>query len=265
MKRKTFLTGVAALAMFFSLLPPVWADGKVFRVGVTPGPHAQIVEEAAKVAAKDGLTVKVVEFSNYVLPNQALATGELDANSFQHQPYLDTQVKKQGLQLVAVAQSIAFPMGIYSQKVKDLQQTGEGAKVGIPNDPSNGARALLLLQDAGLIKLKADFSVVGTVEDVTENPHKLKFVEVDAAMLPRMLSEVGLAVIPTNYALDAGLNPTKDALFKESIDSPYTGIIAVRQQDKDLPEVVKFVKAYRSPEVKAFIEEKFKGAILPTW
>lgn len=264
MKKRTFLSVCAAVfAVTFS--GAALADGKVFRVGATPGPHAEIARAAAKVAAQDGLDVKVIEFSNYVLPNQALADGDLELNSFQHLPYLETQMQKQGLKLVAVAQSVAFPMGIYSEKVKDMKDLSSKARIGIPNDPSNGARALLLLQEAGVIKLKDDFGVIGTVEDIIENPLDLKFVEVDAAMLPRMLGEADVVAIPTNYAIDAGLSPVKDAMFIEAVDSPYTGVIAVRVEDKDAPDVEKFVKAYRSPEVKAFIEETFKGSVLPTW
>jgi D-methionine transport system substrate-binding protein len=265
MKRQLFLRSVLAAVFSVSVSGLALADGKPFRVGVTPGPHAQIVEAAKAVAAKDGLDVEVIEFTNYMLPNQALASGELNANSFQHKPYLDNQVRSQGLKLVAISQSIAFPMGIYSRTLTDLKAVPEGAKVGVPNDPSNNARALILLQDAKLIELKPDFGINGTVQDIASNPHKLQFIEMDAAQLPRSLGDVGLAVIPTNYALDAGLNPKQDALILEPADSPYTGIIAVRESDKDNEDVAKFIRAYRSPEVKAFIETTFKGAILPTW
>lgn len=264
MKKRTFLS-VCAAAFAVSFSGVALADGKVFRVGATPGPHAEIVRAAAKVAEKDGLNVQVVEFSNYVLPNQALADGELELNSFQHLPYLETQIQKQGLKLVAVAQSVAFPMGIYSEKLKDLKELPAKARVGIPNDPSNGARALLLLQSAGIIKLKSDFGVIGGVEDIIENPLNINFVAVDAAMLPRMLDEANVVAIPTNYAIDAGLSPVRDAIVIEAVDSPYTGIIAVRVEDKDSPDVAKFIKAYRSDEVKVFIEETFKGSVLPTW
>lgn len=267
MKRISFLKGALLGLLLFAggSTGIAMAQNVPFKVGVTPGPHAQILEVVKQVAAKDGLDVQIIEFTNYVLPNQALDRGELNANSFQHKPYLDNQVQAQGLKLVVAAQSIAFPMGIYANKVTDIRQIPNGARIAIPNDPSNGARALLLLQAAGVIELKPNFSVSGSVQDVAKNPHQIKFVEVDAAMLPRTLAEVDLAVIPTNYALDAGFNPKKDALFLEPVNSPYTGIIAVRAADKDSAAVAKFVRAYHSPEVKAFIEKQFNGAILPTW
>lgn len=265
MQRKTFIAAALAAAVALGAGWNAQAADKVFKVGVTPGPHAQIVEAAAKVAAKEGLKVQVVEFSDYVLPNEALATGDLDANSFQHKPYLDNQVKTRGYKLVAIAQSVAFPMGVYSHKVKKLADLKPGASIGIPNDPSNGARSLLLLESAGLIHLRKGASIAATVLDIADNPKKFKIVELDAAQLPRSLNDLDAAAITTNYALPAGLNPQKDALVVEPVNSPYTGIIAVREADRNSPEVAKFLKAYRSPEVKQFINATFKGAIQATW
>jgi D-methionine transport system substrate-binding protein len=235
------------------------------KVGVTPGPHAQILEKVKEVAAKKGLDLVITEFSDYVVPNQALADGDIDINSFQHQPYLDNQVKERGLDLVSVAKSVNFPMAGYSHKIKSLAELKDGASVAIPNDPSNGGRALILLADQKLITLKDGVGVKATVADIVANPKKLNIVELDAAQLPRSLDDVDLAAITTNYAIAAGLNPKNDGIFQESTKAPYVGIIAVRAKDKDASWVKTFIDSYHSPEVAAFIEDKFKGAITPTW
>jgi D-methionine transport system substrate-binding protein len=256
------LIAAAALAALFSTTS---AFAETRKVGVTPGPHAQIVEKVKEVAAAKGLDLDIVEFSDYVVPNQALADGDIAINSFQHQPYLDNQVRERSLDLVSVAKSVNFPMAGYSKKVKELGELKDGASVAIPNDPSNGARALLLLADQGLITLKDDIGVKASMADIVDNPKNLNIVELDAAQLPRSLDDVDLAAITTNYALAAGLNPKTDGIFQESTKAPYVGIIAVRAKDKDADWVKTFVESYHSPDVAAFIEETFKGAITPTW
>jgi D-methionine transport system substrate-binding protein len=256
------LIAAAALAALFSTSS---AFAETRKVGVTPGPHAQIVEKVKEVAAAKGLDLDIVEFSDYVVPNQALADGDIAINSFQHQPYLDNQVRERSLDLVSVAKSVNFPMAGYSKKVKELGELKDGASVAIPNDPSNGARALLLLADQGLITLKDEIGVKASMADIVDNPKNLNIVELDAAQLPRSLDDVDLAAITTNYALAAGLNPKTDGIFQESTKAPYVGIIAVRAKDKDADWVKTFVESYHSPDVAAFIEETFKGAITPTW
>ncbi len=256
------LIAVAALAALFSTGSAL-AETK--KVGVTPGPHAQIVEKVKEVAAKKGLDLDVVEFSDYVVPNQALNDGDIDINSFQHQPYLDNQVKDRGYDLVSVAKSVNFPMAGYSKKIKSLAELKGGASVAIPNDPSNGARALLMLADQKLITLKDGVGVKASLADVTGNPKNLNIVELDAAQLPRSLDDVDVSLINTNYALAAGLNPKTDGIFQEDTKAPYVGVIAVRAKDKDEAWVKTFVESYHSDEVKAFVLEKFKGAITPTW
>jgi len=256
------LIAVAALAALFSTGSAL-AETK--KVGVTPGPHAQIVEKVKEVAAKKGLDLDVVEFSDYVVPNQALNDGDIDINSFQHQPYLDNQVKDRGYDLVSVAKSVNFPMAGYSKKIKSLAELKDGASVAIPNDPSNGARALLMLADQKLITLKDGVGVKASLADVTGNPKNLNIVELDAAQLPRSLDDVDISLINTNYALAAGLNPKTDGIFQEDTKAPYVGVIAVRAKDKDAAWVKTFVESYHSDEVKAFVLEKFKGAITPTW
>ncbi|MFC1456686.1 MetQ/NlpA family ABC transporter substrate-binding protein [Microvirga arabica] len=254
------------LAALFSLATlPALAQTQTLRIGVTPGPHAQILEAVKPLAAQKGLDIKIVEFSDYVVPNEALSSGELEANSFQHQPYLDNQKETRGYKIETVTQTVNFPIGIYSKKHKSFDALPNGASIAIPNDPTNGGRALLLLQDKGVIKLKDGVGFKPTILDVTENTKKLKFTEIDAAQAPRVLDDVDAAVINTNYATQAGLDPVKDALTRENPKGPYVNIIAVRAADKDKPWVKTLVEAYRSPEVKKFVEEKFKGAVLASW
>lgn len=241
------------------------ASAETIKVGVTPGPHAQVLEAAKAVAARKGLDIQIVEFSDYVVPNAALEAGDLQANSFQHQPYLDNQVADRKYKIVAVGNTINFPMGIYSKKVKTWDEVKSGATLAIPNDPTNGGRVLILLRDKGIIKLKDGTGFKPTLLDITENPKKLKITEVDAAQLPRTLPDVDVAGINTNYATQAGLDPVKDAILREDPKGPYANIIAVRAVDKDKPWVKTLVESYQSPEVKDFIEKTFKGSVLATW
>jgi len=262
MQKRTLLQSALALAFAATLSSPLLAQDKPIKVGVTAGPHAQILEQVKKVAEKDGLKIQIVEFSDYVQPNAALAAGDLDANSYQHKPYLDQQVKDRGYKLVSAGYTVNYPIGLYSKKVKSLAELKEGAKFGIPNDPTNGGRVLLVLQDKGLIKLRPEAGLKATPLDVIDNPKKLKFVELDAAQLARSLDDLDAAAINTNFALSAGLNPAKDAIAQESAKSPYVNIIAVREQDKDKPWVAKLVKAYHSEEIRKYIQTEFKGAVL---
>jgi len=239
------------------------AQDKPIKIGVTAGPHAQILEQVKKVAERDGLKLQVVEFTDYVQPNAALASGDLDANSYQHKPFLDQQVKDRGYKIVSVGYTVNFPIGIYSKKVKSLKDLKEGARFGLPNDPTNGGRVLLVLQDQGLIKLRPDAGLKATPLDVVENPRKLKFVELEAAQLPRTLDDLDAAGINTNFAIPAGLDPGKDAIAREGAKSPYVNLLAVREQDKDKPWVAKLVKAYHSEEVRKYVQAEFKGSVIP--
>ncbi|GLK64030.1 MetQ/NlpA family ABC transporter substrate-binding protein [Paracoccus kondratievae] len=246
-------------------LSAAMAVAEEIKVGVSPGEHGEIMEEVAKIAEAKGLTIDIIEFTDYVVPNQALADGDLQANSFQHQPYLDNQIKDRGFDLVAIGKTITTPMGAYSEKLKSLDELAEGAQVAIPNDPTNGGRALLLLQDKGVIKLADGTGLTPSPLDVTENPKNLKFMELDAAQLPRALADVDIAIINTNYALDAGLNPNEDAIAMEKADSPYANIIVVRKGDEEAPWAKQLVEAYHDPAVKKFIEERYQGAVIPAW
>ncbi|WP_371375879.1 MetQ/NlpA family ABC transporter substrate-binding protein [Sporomusa aerivorans] len=241
------------------------AADKTLKVGVTAGPHAEIMDAVKKVAEKDGLKIQVVEFNDYVQPNVALSQGDIDVNSFQHQPYLDNMVQDRKYDIVSVAKTVIYPMGIYSKKIKSINELKPGATVAIPNDPTNGGRALLLLETQGLIKIKAGVGLKAAAADIAENPKNLKIKELDAAQVPRSLEDVDLAAINTNYAMTAGLVPNKDALAIEDGNSPYANVIAVRSKDKDNPAVAKLIKAYQSEEVKKFINEHFKGSVFAAW
>jgi D-methionine transport system substrate-binding protein len=266
MKRRQLLQLVAGLGLAASFAAaPALAQDKTYKIGVTAGPHAQILEFVKDVAAKDGLKLEVVEFSDYVQPNAALAAGDLDGNSYQHLPYLDAQIKDRGYKLTSVGYTITFPMGIYSKKVKTLDELKSGARVGIPNDPTNGGRALLVLQSQGVLKLKADAGLKATPLDIVENPKKLNIVELDAAQLPRSLSDLDAAAVNGNYAASAGLNPVTDAIAIEDAKGPYANVIAVRSQDKDQAWVATLVKAYHSPETKKFVTDTFKNSVIASW
>ncbi|WP_341301518.1 MetQ/NlpA family ABC transporter substrate-binding protein [Lysinibacillus sp. FSL H8-0500] len=234
-------------------------------VGVTSGPHEQIAEVAAKVAKENGLEVELKSFSDYVLPNTALAEGDLDANSYQHEPFLDTFNKDHDTDLVPVGKTILNPMGVYSEKYKSFDEIPDGATFGLPNDPTNGARALFVLQEAGYIKLKDGADLTASIRDVEENTKNLKFIELEAAQIPKQLSEVDVAAINTNFALEAGINPKEDSILLESTDSPYVNYIVVRAENENDPTIKKFVEAYQSDEVRAFIEEEFQGSVIPSW
>ncbi len=245
---------------------PAGSDKKVtLKVGATPVPHAEILNFIKPTLAKEGVNLEVIEFTDYVKPNLSLNDKELDANFFQHIPYLEKFCKDRNLKLVSLVKVHIEPMGIYSKTIKNIKDVPDGAKVSIPNDPTNGGRALALLAKAGLLTLKDGVGVSGTVADITANPKHLKIVEVEAALLPRSLGDVNLSVINSNFAMEAKLNPTKDSLFSEGKESPYANILAVRAGDEKRPELQKLAKALTSPEVKKFIEEKYKGAVVPAF
>jgi len=237
------------------------------KVGATPVPHAEILEHIKPELAKQGINLEIVKFTDYPLPNPAVDSGEIDANYFQHTPYLETFTKDRGLKLSVIGTVHIEPMGLYSKKVTKADEFKSGDTIAIPNDPSNGGRALAVLEKAGLIKLKAGVGVKATVLDIAENPKALKITAIEAAQLPRVLTDpkVTGAVINTNYALEGGLNPTKDALYLETKDSPYANIVVAKESRKDDPNLQKLVKALNTPEVKKFIEDTYKGAVVPAF
>lgn len=258
--------GLSACGDKEAAAPAPAADGVVtVKIGVTPVPHADIVNFVAPQLEKEGVKLQVIEFNDYVQPNLALAEKELDANFFQHKPYLDTFAKEHKLNLAVLAAVHLEPMGVYSKSVKNLADLTDGAKVGIPNDPTNGGRALKVLEAAGLLKVRPEAGILATQADVIENPKNLKIVEVEAAQLPRALDDVAVAVINSNYAMSANLNPTKDAIATESKDSPYANIVVIRAGEENRPELQKLKAALTTPEVKKFLEEKYAGAIVPSF
>ena len=255
---KKLFAAVAAVAAFS-------AHAGDLSVAATPVPHAEILEFVKPALAKEGVNLKVKVFTDYIQPNVQVAEKRLDANFFQHQPYLDEFNKAKGTHLVSVAAVHLEPLGAYSSKYKKLDEIKDGSTVVIPNDATNGGRALLLLDKAGLITLKDKTNILSTPKDITANPKNLKFRELEAATIPRVLTQVDLALINTNYALEAKLNPEKDALVIEGSDSPYVNILVARPDDKESADMQKLVAALHTPEVKAFILEKYKGAIVPAF
>ena len=261
MLKKT-LTAVAIATLAISA-----HAAEVLKVAATAVPHAEILNFIKPQLKADGIELQVREFSDYVQPNAAVEDKQLDANFFQHQPYLNSYSKDRKSSLVQVPNGKVHvePYGAYSNKIKNIADLKNGATIAIPNDPSNGGRALLLLAKQGLIELKDPSNLTATALDVVKNPKKLKFKELEAPLLPRALADVDLALINTNYAIEAKLNPTKDALFIENADSPYTNIVAARKDRSEGADIAKLMKALHSPETKKFIEEKYKGAVVPAF
>ena len=235
------------------------------KIGVSPVPHADIINFVAPTLEKEGVQVKVIEFNDYVQPNLALAEKELDANFFQHKPYLETFSKAHKLNLAVLTAVHLEPMGVYSKSIKNVADLPDGAKIAVPNDPTNGGRALKVLETAGILKVRPEAGILASPADSVDNPTQVKIVEVEAAQLPRALDDVDAAVINSNYALAAKLNPTKDAIAIESKDSPYANVVVVRAGDENRPELQKLKNALLTPEVKKFLEEKYQGAVVPAF
>lgn len=238
-------------------------DSHTLSVAATAVPHAQILKQVKPILAKEGVDLKIRVFADYVQPNTQVVEKHIDLNYFQTKPYLDAFNRQHGTHLVTIVGVHIEPFGAYSHRYKNIDQLPDGATVAIPNDPSNNSRALLLLAKHGLITLKDPTDALATLKDITANPKHLQFKELEAAMLPRTLDEVDLALINTNYALAAGLDPQKDALLIEDKDSPYVNYLVGRPDNKDDPRVQKLAKALTSPAIKAFIEKQYHGAVLP--
>jgi D-methionine transport system substrate-binding protein len=242
------------------------SDKNALKVGTISGPETELMEVAEQVAKnKYQLNIEIVEFSDYIQPNAALSDGSIQANVFQHQPYLDQQIKDRHYQLMAIGKTFVYPMGIYSNKVKSPAEFSTGATIAIPNDPSNEGRALLLLQKAGVIRLKPAAGLFAVPSDITSNPKEIKFKELDAAQLARSLPDVEAAVINTNYAVPAGLSPMKDAIFHEGPDSPYANIIVIRADEQNDPRMKQLVAALQSKEVEIAAKKIFNDQAIPAW
>ena len=244
------------------------AEGATIVVGAAPSPHAEILKAAQPLLAEKGITLEIKEFTDYVQPNLALNTGDLDANYFQHQPYLDQFNADNDMDLVALGAVHYEPMGIFAGNSSDLAALPDGAKVGVPNDATNEARALLLLESNGLIKLKEDAGVAATKLDIVENPHNLEIVEMEAAQLPLSLGSLNIAVINGNYALSGGLS-ISDALAIEEADSlaaeTYQNVVVVRNGDETRPELQTLIEVLNSQEIADYINETFEGAVAPVF
>ena len=228
-------------------------------VGATPEPHAALLSLVVDDLAAQGITLEIKEFTDYVTPNDAVEYGEIDANYFQHIPYLESFNTEHGYHLVNAGGIHVEPIALYSSKYSSLSDLPNGAVIAIPNDPTNEGRALLLLQSAGLVKLRADAGLEAIPLDITENPKNFKFSEIEAATLPRVLSDVDAAIINGNYAIPAGLVATRDGLFVEGADSPYVNVIAVKEGNENNPAIKALIEALKSDEVAAFVAEKYKN------
>ncbi|MBN2898562.1 MAG: MetQ/NlpA family ABC transporter substrate-binding protein [Clostridia bacterium] len=237
----------------------------VIKVGATPVPHAELLELVKDDLAAQNITLEIVEFTDYVKPNLALNDGELDANFFQHLPYLESFSKDHHLDLASVATIHVEPLGVYSDTIESLDDLEEGSTIAIPSDAVNGGRALILLQSNGLIKLKEGYTLEATELDIVENPKNLVFKAIESAQLPRILPDVDAAVINGNFALEAGFVPTEDAVVLEGSDSPYANILVTRTDNKDNPEIQALVKALQSDKIKDFILETYGGGVVPAF
>ena len=241
------------------------SDDKTIVVGASPTPHAEILKAAENVLKEKGYTLKITEFQDYVQPNMALENKELDANYFQHKPYLDEFNEKNGTKLVSAGAVHYEPLGLYAGKTKSLAELSDGATIAVPNDTTNEARALLLLEANGLIKLNPDAGLSATPKDITENPKNLNVQELEAAQLGRSLQDVDMAVINGNYALQADLKVT-DALAKEEKDSEaaqtYANVVAVREGDENSDKTKALMEALKSDDVKKFIEDTYQGSVV---
>lgn len=260
------ILATASLCAIVSLGACKKKDANVLTVGATPEPHAAMLNLIAEDLAKEGLSLKVVEFTDYVTPNEAVESGQIDANFFQHVPYMDSFNKEKGFHLVSVGGTHVEPLALYSKKYKSFEALPQGATIAIPNDPTNEGRALLLLQSAGLISINEKAGLTATPIDITKNDKKINFKEIEAASLPRVLDDVDGAVINGNYALPAGLTANRDGLLVEGADSPYVNIVTVKAGNEADPRIAKFMKALRSEKVKEWIKTKYPdGDVVATF
>lgn len=238
---------------------------KIIKVGATPVPHAEILNFIKDDLKAKGYTLEIVEFTDYVTPNIALNDGKIDANFFQHVPYMESFAKDKGLKLVSAGKVHVEPLGLYSKKYKSIDELPKGATIAIPNDPSNGGRALILLQSKGLIKLKDDAGLEATEKDIVENSKEFKFKALEAAQLPRTLQDVDASIINGNYALESKLNPVTDSILLEGADSPYANIVTVVSGHENDENIKVLIETLQSEKVKKFISEKYSGGVVPAF
>ena len=255
---------LSCLFLIFSLVACNKPSPNTLVIGTIAGPESELIETAKQVAEEQhGLTIKMVEFNDYNLPNEALQDGSLDANVYQHLPYLKAAKLAHGYDVQSIGRTFVYPMGIYSKKYKSLKDLPDNSIIAVPNDPSNEMRAFMLLEKAGLIDLNN--ATNQGIPEIESNPKHLKFKEMDAAQLPRVLPDVAAAVINTTFALPAGLSPSKNSLYSEDKDSPYANVIVIRKDTKKRPQLELFVKSLNSDEVKKKAQELFGDAAIPAW
>ena len=267
-KWRSLIGGAALLALVLvgcSSEPSTGEKGAVIKIAASSTPAGEILAHLKPNLAEKGVNLQIIEMSDYVKPNLALADKEVDANLFQHKPYLDKFAADRGIKLKAVANMYLAPLRVYSKKITDLADLPMGAIISIPNDPTNGGRALIVLEQAGVIKLREGAGLQATARDIVENPKQVQIKEIEAPQLPRSLDDVSVAVINTNFAVQAGLKPTEDAIFAELSTSSYVNVLVVREGDENRPEIKALIEVLQSPESKKFIEEHFKGDIIPVF
>jgi D-methionine transport system substrate-binding protein len=264
MLRRSLLTIPALLPGLAAAQPaPFGTAARPLRVGVTQGVHAQTFEVVQRVLAQEGFVTRAVEFGDFIQPNAALAAGDLDANAYQHLPFLEAQRAQRGYDFVPVGKTVLTLMGVFSRKHRSLEALPTGARIAIPNDPTNGGRALLLLAEGGAFRLRPGADHRATVADIAENPKRLRIIELEAAAIVRALEDVDAAAITGNFAVPAGLNPLRDALARETAQSVYTVLVVVRRADAEQPWARRLAEGYRQPAVREFIEQTFGGAVIP--
>lgn len=262
---RNILIGGFAASVLALAIGQAQADEHSIKVGTVAGPETDVMQVAVDLAQERyGLDVEIIEFTDYVTPNAALADGSLDANAYQHQPYMESMVNDRGYDFAIAGLTFVYPIGAYSEKYDSLEDLPEGATIALPNDPTNEGRSLILLHNQGMITLDDPENLEATPLNIIENPHKFDFREIEAAQLPRVLPDVDLAFINNTFAQPAGLS-LDDALVREGPESPYVNIIAVRAGDEDEESIKQLVDAYQSDEVAAKAEELFKGAAVPGW
>ena len=264
MLRRSLLAIPALLPGLAAAQPAaIGTTARPLRVGVTQGVHAQVFEVVQRVLAQEGFITHAVEFGDFIQPNAALAAGDLDANAYQHLPFFEAQRAQRGYDFVPVGKTVLTLMGIFSRKYRSLEALPSGARIAIPNDPTNGGRALLLLAEGGAFRLRPGADHRATVADIIENPKRLRIIELEAAAIVRALEDVDAAAITGNFAVPAGLNPLRDALARETAQSAYTVLVVVRRADAAQPWALRLAAGYGRPEVRAFVEQTFGGAVIP--
>lgn len=258
------LTAAALLLPLAARAQEFGSAARPLRVGVTSGVHAQVLEKVRDVLARDGFTIRITEFGDFIQPNAALAAGEIDVNTYQHLPFLEAQKAQRGYDFVPVGRTVLTLLAIFSRRHRSLDALPQGARIAIPNDPTNGGRALLLLARAGVITLRPGVDYRATVADIQDNPKRIRILELEAAQIARSVADVDAAAITGNYAVPAGLNPLRDGLIAEGADSVYSVLVVVRRADAEAPWARRLAAGYAHPEVKAFVEQSFGGAVIPT-